>query len=80
MRPMLAEDIRDGRFWCLIDGLIHAGYLEEWRYHETLSGEPQGDILGPLLSNIYLNRLDRHVETTPRGGDGNRCAGRCPHA
>src|SRR6266542_1071261 len=38
--------------------------LEEWRYHETLSGAPQGGVLSPLLSNIYLNRLDRYVETT----------------
>ena len=64
MRSMLAEDIRDGRFMQLIDGLLRAGYLEEWSYHETLSGAPQGGILSPLLSNIYLNRLDRYVEKT----------------
>ena len=64
MRSMLAEKICDGRFLRLIDGLLQAGYLEEWRYHETLSGAPQGGILSPLLSNIYLNRLDRYVETT----------------
>lgn len=64
MRSILAEDIRDGRFLRLIDGLLQAGYLEDWRYHETLSGAPQGGILSPLLSNIYLNRLDRYVETT----------------
>ena len=64
MRSILAEDIRDGRFLRLIDGLLRAGYLEDWRYHETLSGAPQGGILSPLLSNVYLNRLDRYVETT----------------
>jgi group II intron reverse transcriptase/maturase len=64
MRSMLSEDIRDGRFLRLIDGLLQAGYLEDWRYHETLSGAPQGGILSPLLSNIYLNRLDRYVENT----------------
>jgi group II intron reverse transcriptase/maturase len=64
MRSMLSEKIRDGRFLRLIDGLLQAGYLENWRYHETLSGAPQGGILSPLLSNIYLNRLDRYVETT----------------
>jgi group II intron reverse transcriptase/maturase len=64
MRSMLAEKIHDGRFLRLIDGLLQAGYLEDWRYHETLSGAPQGGILSPLLSNIYLNRLDRYVETT----------------
>lgn len=64
MRSVLAEKICDGRFLHLIDGLLQAGYLEDWRYHETLSGAPQGGILSPLLSNIYLNRLDRYVETT----------------
>jgi group II intron reverse transcriptase/maturase len=64
MRFILAEDIHDNRFLRLIDGLLQAGYLEEWRYHETLSGAPQGGILSPLLSNIYLDRFDRYVETT----------------
>ena len=64
MRSILAEKICDGRFLHLIDGLLRAGYLEDWRYHQTLSGAPQGGILSPLLSNIYLNRLDRYVETT----------------
>jgi hypothetical protein len=64
MRSMLAEKICDGRFLRLVDGLLQAGYLEDRRYHETLSGAPQGGILSPLLSNIYLSRLDRYVETT----------------
>jgi group II intron reverse transcriptase/maturase len=63
MRSILAEKIRDSRFLRLIDGLLRAGYLEDWRYHETLSGAPQGGILSPLLSNIYLDRLDEYVET-----------------
>lgn len=64
LHSILAEDIYDSRFLRLIDGLLQAGYLEEWRYHETLSGTPQGGVLGPLLSNIYLGRLDKYVETT----------------
>lgn len=42
MRSILAEKIHDGRFLRLIDGLLQAGYLEDWRYHVTLSGCPQG--------------------------------------
>ncbi|MFD0508129.1 reverse transcriptase/maturase family protein [Streptomyces chiangmaiensis] len=42
LHSILAEDIHDSRFLRLIDGLLQAGYLEEWRYHETLSGAPQG--------------------------------------
>jgi group II intron reverse transcriptase/maturase len=64
LRSILAKDIHDNRFLRLIDGLLQAGYLEEWRYHETLSGAPQGGVLSPLLSNIYLDRLDKYVETT----------------
>jgi retron-type reverse transcriptase len=63
VRSILAEKIHDNRFLRLIDGLLQAGYLEDWRYHETLSGAPQGGVLSPLLSNIYLDRLDKYVET-----------------
>jgi group II intron reverse transcriptase/maturase len=59
---ILAEKIRDGRFLRLIGGLLRAGYLEDWRYHATLSGCPQGGIASPVLSNVYLDRLDRFIE------------------
>ena len=58
---ILAEKIHDGRFLRLIEGLLRAGYLEDWRYHATLSGCPQGGI-APVLSNIYLDRLDKFIE------------------
>lgn len=64
MRSILAENIHDGRFLRLIDGLLRAGYLEDWRYHATLSGCPQGGVVSPVLSNIYLDRLDKYVEQT----------------
>ena len=62
MRSILAEKIHDGRFLRLIDGLLRAGYLEDWRYHRTLSGCPQGGVVSPVLSNIYLDRLDTYIE------------------
>ncbi|MDQ4032503.1 MAG: reverse transcriptase domain-containing protein [Actinomycetota bacterium] len=62
MRSILAEKIHDGRFLRLIDGLLRAGYLENWRYHRTLSGCPQGGVVSPILSNIYLDRLDTYIE------------------
>jgi retron-type reverse transcriptase len=43
MTSILSEKIHDNRFLRLIDGLLQAGYLEDWRYHETLSGAPQGE-------------------------------------
>jgi len=60
----LAEKIHDGRLLRLIRELLQAGYLEEWKYNATLSGAPQGGILSPLLSNIYLNKLDKYIEET----------------
>jgi group II intron reverse transcriptase/maturase len=59
---IIQRDIEDGRIIRLIHNLLKAGYMEDWRYHETLSGTPQGGIISPLLSNIYLNELDRFVE------------------
>ena len=53
-----------GRFLRLIAGLLKAGYLENWRFHTTLSGVPQGGVVSPVLANLYLDRLDRFVETT----------------
>ncbi len=64
MRSVLAEKIHDNRFLRLIDGLLRAGYLQDWRYHETLSGCPQGGVVSPVLSNIYLDRLDTFIEQT----------------
>src|SRR5215210_5671526 len=58
----LAEQIHDQRFLRLIGYLLKAGYLEDWKYHRTLSGTPQGSGLSPLLANLYLDRLDRFVE------------------
>jgi group II intron reverse transcriptase/maturase len=62
MLSILAEKIHDGRFLRLVGGLLRAGYLEDWRYHRTLSGAPQGGVVSPVLSNIYLDRLDTYIE------------------
>lgn len=62
MLAMLAERIHDGRFLSLVGGMLRAGYLEDWRWHATHSGAPQGGVASPILSNIYLDRLDTFVE------------------
>jgi group II intron reverse transcriptase/maturase len=62
LMEILAEKISDNRFLRLIRNMLKAGYMEDWQYHETLSGTPQGGVLSPLLSNIYLNKLDEFVE------------------
>jgi retron-type reverse transcriptase len=44
---ILKRDIHDGRIIHLIAGLLEAGYVEDWRWHETLGGTPQGGIRTP---------------------------------
>ncbi|MBR7828533.1 hypothetical protein KDK95_19635 [Actinospica sp. MGRD01-02] len=62
MLGTLGEKIHDGRFLRLVRHMLQAGYLEEWVFHATLSGSPQGGVASPILSNIYLDRLDTFVE------------------
>jgi group II intron reverse transcriptase/maturase len=62
LMAILAEKIHDNRFLRLIRNMLKAGYLEDWEYHETLSGTPQGGVISPLLSNIYLDKLDKFIE------------------
>jgi hypothetical protein len=59
---IMAEKIHDQRFLRLIRHMLKAGYLEDWEYHDTLSGVPQGGVASPVLSSIYLNKLDEFVE------------------
>jgi group II intron reverse transcriptase/maturase len=64
MLSTLAVHIHDNRFLRLLRNMLAAGYLEDWVWNATLSGAPQGGVTSPVLSNIYLDRLDRYVETT----------------
>lgn len=63
MIKILAEKIHDKRFLRLLRNMLMAGYLEDWTWGATLSGVPQGGVVSPILSNIYLHRLDTFVET-----------------
>jgi group II intron reverse transcriptase/maturase len=63
MLSILAEKIHDNRFLRLVRSMLQVGYLEDWEWNATLSGAPQGGVVSPILSNIYLDRLDKFVET-----------------
>lgn len=58
---ILSKRITDKRFLHLIGQLLQTGYMEDWRYHHTYSGVPQGGNLSPLLANVYLNELDQVI-------------------
>ena len=57
----VSNKIKDARLIKLISKFLKAGYLEDWQYYRTHSGTPQGGIISPLLSNIYLHELDKFV-------------------
>ncbi len=57
------ERIADQRVLGLIESFLKAGILDGMQEWEPEAGAPQGAVLSPLLSNIYLNPLDHHVAT-----------------
>jgi group II intron reverse transcriptase/maturase len=62
MVKILAQRIHDNRFLRLVRNMLTAGYLEDWEWGATLSGAPQGGVASPILSSIYLHKLDEFVE------------------
>jgi len=59
---LLEKKIDDTKFLNIIRKMVKAGYVEDWKYHNTYSGTPQGGILSPILANIYLHELDCYME------------------
>lgn len=55
---MVAEKVSDGRILFLIRQMLKAGYIDKKRRYETKAGTPQGAVISPLLSNIYLTPFD----------------------
>ena len=66
---ILTRKIKDSKFINLIRKFLKAGYMEEWKYHATYSGTPQGGILSPILANIYLNELDMKIDEIRKAFD-----------
>ncbi|WP_438939903.1 reverse transcriptase domain-containing protein [Chitinophaga hostae] len=59
---ILRERIEDERFLRLVRKFLRAGYVEDWVFHKTYSGTPQGGIVSPILANIYLDMLDKFMK------------------
>lgn len=55
---LISKKVKDARIVQLVNKMLKAGYMEDWQYHGTFSGTPQGGIISPLLANIYLHELD----------------------
>jgi len=59
---ILSRKISDGRFLELIRRFLKAGYFEFHQVKNSLSGVPQGGIISPILSNIYMHEFDTYME------------------
>jgi group II intron reverse transcriptase/maturase len=57
-RRVADRDIRD-----LLWKFLRAGVIYNGEFAETLTGTPQGGIVSPLLTNIYLHELDTYMES-----------------
>lgn len=74
---ILGKKIKDSKFLNVIRQFLKAGYVENWEYHKTYSGTPQGGICSPILANIYLSELDKKVREIKARFDKPRGKGVC---
>ncbi len=57
LRELLRKRVVDGVVIRLIGKWLHAGVLEEGRFHRPEAGSPQGGVISPILANIYLHHV-----------------------
>lgn len=58
---LIARKISDGRILKLIKDMLEAGYMEKGQKYPTHKGTPQGSVISPLLSNVYLTPFDNVI-------------------
>src|SRR5699024_4726869 len=68
MMQEVNKTISDGQVLSLIEGFLKAGIMVEGAYESSEIGSPQGGVISPLLSNIYLNIFDKRMKQ-----NGNNC-------
>jgi RNA-directed DNA polymerase len=58
---LVAERVADGKVLRLLRQFLEAGVLRDGRFEPTLTGVPQGGVVSPLMSNIYLHVFDQKM-------------------
>ncbi|MCC8186841.1 MAG: group II intron reverse transcriptase/maturase [Bacteroides sp.] len=66
LMEILKEQISDDRFISLIRKMLKAGYIKDCKFHNSDKGVPQGNIVSPILANIYLDKLDKFMKLNER--------------
>lgn len=57
------EKVSDGKVLSIIEAFLEAGIMEDGRFEPTSKGSPQGGIISPLLTNIYLDKFDQYMKS-----------------
>lgn len=57
------EKVSDGKVLKLIDSFLKSGVVDKGQVEPTEKGSPQGGIISPLLTNIYLNKFDQYMKS-----------------
>ena len=63
---LLKQRIDDHKFIKIIERMLQAGAMDNWKYEHTFSGTPQGSGVSPILANIYLHELDEYLDKLSR--------------
>jgi RNA-directed DNA polymerase len=61
LMALVARKVSDGKVLSLIEAFLKQGVLDGLRYWTPEEGSPQGAVVSPLLSNIYLDPLDHRM-------------------
>ena len=62
MMTEMAKMVSDGSVLDLVRTFLKSGVMEDGHYADTVKGSPQGGVISPLLSNIYLNVFDQEMK------------------
>jgi retron-type reverse transcriptase len=69
LRELLKKRLEDTQFFDLIRDMLTAGSVEDWQFHKTYCGTPQGGSVSPMLANISLHALDACMEQKTQACD-----------